>query len=298
MTGDRQKKGPRMAGGGQAGRKKVVTPSIAPRRSVSSNDSATPSDSTQEKFAMLPHRILTRRDLSLGAKAVYAAIRDRVGENGEAWPGQPTIAADCGVSCSTVQRAIHELVSAGLLKTTSRGAGRSLLYEVCDPGQSDSGQNDSGQNGRRGPVKMTGNPGQNDRIENQTHEPYPLNQTHERSTKPKRIKFSKQQLDSIYQAYPRKVGRAAALKAIDKALLVLAERGTQEPTAWLLERVEKYAASPAGRQRNFTPYPATWFNQARYDDDENEWANTNENARGQAASPARSRAMAGKYDDI
>lgn len=78
--------------------------------------------------------------------------------------------------------------------------------------------------------------------------------------------------DRIYAAYPRKVGKADALKAIDKALLRL--RGVvPDPAEWLLGRVQAYAASPHVRttEHRFIPHPATWMNQGRYDDDPAEW---------------------------
>lgn len=83
--------------------------------------------------------------------------------------------------------------------------------------------------------------------------------------------------ETIYQAYPRHVGKAKALLAIDKAIEVIAQRDAsmrKAPASWLLERVQKFADSPAGKRGNFTPYPATWFNGGRYDDDDAEWQRT------------------------
>lgn len=71
---------------------------------------------------------------------------------------------------------------------------------------------------------------------------------------------------AIYQAYPKKVGRGAALRAIAKAL-------TKVEFAVLLEAVQKFANSPAVTSKRgtpdwqFVPYPATWFNQERWADD-------------------------------
>ncbi|HEX2972656.1 MAG TPA: hypothetical protein VHP11_10005 [Tepidisphaeraceae bacterium] len=84
-------------------------------------------------------------------------------------------------------------------------------------------------------------------------------------------------MQRIYDAYPRKVGKAAALKAIAKALAIIKTRPNKpaDPVRWLLERVESFAKSPAGQQGKYTPHPATWFNQGRYDDDSNEWNSNN-----------------------
>lgn len=80
-------------------------------------------------------------------------------------------------------------------------------------------------------------------------------------------------LDHIYNAYPRKVGRAAALKSIQKALHRVAKDGytVEQSVEFLLDRVACFAASPAGQKGQYTPHPATWFNQDRFLDDEQEW---------------------------
>jgi hypothetical protein len=80
-------------------------------------------------------------------------------------------------------------------------------------------------------------------------------------------------IDAIYQQYPRHVGKAAALKAIRVALRGIASRlgAPSDPAAWLTERVKRYADARAGQDPQFTPHPATWFNQGRFDDDPAEW---------------------------
>jgi hypothetical protein len=75
------------------------------------------------------------------------------------------------------------------------------------------------------------------------------------------------QAEMIYEAYPRKVARPAAIQAIRRALQA-------KSFDWLLGQVERYAEAVEGQSKKFVPHPATWFNQARYDDDPKEWANT------------------------
>ena len=72
----------------------------------------------------------------------------------------------------------------------------------------------------------------------------------------------------IYAAYPRKVGKAAALRAIERAIKRIPKTDAAE---WLMARTKEFAASPAGKKGIYTPHPATWFNQGRYDDDPREW---------------------------
>ncbi len=290
------KKGPSGLGSKRAGEGKVVTPIIAAPRSTSSDNSATPA----EKFVQLPKRLMRRSDLSPKAKLVYAVITDRIGVNGQAWPGYSRTAADTGLHLSSAKRAVAELITAGLLRKIERGPGLSNMYAIPDSAGGSRlhpVQGAPGADCDSHPVQAATQVVAGCDYRELTHELDPLNETRQRSKK-KSPQFSKAECERIYQVYPRKVGKAAALKAIDTALRAISKRGMLGAAAWLLDRVEKYAASPSGRQGKFTPHPAKWFNQARYDDDENEWANTDGNARSQAASPARSRAEAGKYDDI
>jgi len=72
--------------------------------------------------------------------------------------------------------------------------------------------------------------------------------------------------ERIYQAYPLKVGKPSALKAIRKVIAI-------EDAEMVLRRVESFAkARPPGTP--FTPHPATWFNGRRWEDDPATWAVT------------------------
>lgn len=70
--------------------------------------------------------------------------------------------------------------------------------------------------------------------------------------------------ETIYEAYPRKVGRPIAMRAIVKAL-------KKVPFEKLLELTKQYAAIRKSEDPNFTPHPATWFNQERWSDDPSTW---------------------------
>lgn len=85
----------------------------------------------------------------------------------------------------------------------------------------------------------------------------------------------------IYAAYPRKVGKTAALKAIQRAIRHI---GVTRGPDGLLERTKAYAAATAqwpAADKQFIPHPATWFNRGSYDDDPKEWL------RGAAAAPSQ-----------
>jgi hypothetical protein len=76
--------------------------------------------------------------------------------------------------------------------------------------------------------------------------------------------------ESIYLAYPKHVGKKAALKAIDAALKVKSSEFLLERSKAFSEAVKLWPAA----DHQFIPYPATWFNAGRYDDDPSEWERT------------------------
>lgn len=75
----------------------------------------------------------------------------------------------------------------------------------------------------------------------------------------------------IYAAFPKKVGKAKALKAIESAI---AETGDADR---LLQRTRSFAKATERwpeADRRFIKHPTTWFNQGCYDDDPAEWERT------------------------
>jgi hypothetical protein len=70
--------------------------------------------------------------------------------------------------------------------------------------------------------------------------------------------------EQIYKLYPKKVAKDDAMKAISKAL-----RKASKET--LIEAVTAYAEARQGQDAKFTPHPASWFNQGRWEDDRSTW---------------------------
>ncbi|MGI6417427.1 MAG: hypothetical protein ACOX1P_17345 [Thermoguttaceae bacterium] len=76
-----------------------------------------------------------------------------------------------------------------------------------------------------------------------------------------------------WEHYPRKTGRKAAAKAYASAVKEISAEHRIAPTEAqerLLEAARVFAASDKGRGA-FVPYPTTWLNQGRYDDDPRTW---------------------------
>lgn len=80
--------------------------------------------------------------------------------------------------------------------------------------------------------------------------------------------------EEFWKVVPRKEGKGAAETAYAKAAARIAGRsgpGGDDPDAFLLERMKAFAQTPRGRAGKHCPHPATWLNQARYDDDPAAW---------------------------
>lgn len=75
-------------------------------------------------------------ELSHRGKVVYMYLKDRADSEGRCWPGIRTIAAELGLSRSTVKRALDELCSAGLISKSPRwrenGSLSSNLYRLLE----------------------------------------------------------------------------------------------------------------------------------------------------------------------
>lgn len=66
--------------------------------------------------------------------------------------------------------------------------------------------------------------------------------------------------ESFYLVYPRKVGKQAALKAFIKA----AKKSGPES---IVEGVKRFANDPNLPDKQFIPYPASWLNAGRWEDE-------------------------------
>lgn len=241
------------------------------RQPASSQPEPPPAKATLVSNAWI-NTVFETSGISGGARLIMLALADRANDDGEAWPGIADIAKRAELSERHTKRIIKKLVADGLVEI-QRGGGRSRTnrYQlkgdvgvtVCDP-----------ETVTSAPETVTSAPPKGDICGAKgdvgvTPTPLTLSRTHK---KPSR-RFSVAHREQIYQAYPRHVGKAAALRKIDQVLAELAKRsGIDNPVAWLLARVQAFAQSPAGRAGQFTPHPATWFHKGKYDDDDQEWA--------------------------
>jgi hypothetical protein len=94
-----------------------------------------------------------------------------------------------------------------------------------------------------------------------------------KSSKPTEV-----QTEQLYSLYPRKRDKLDAKKAIHKAVAVVMTGDADHPAMqledaldYLARRVTIYAQCVQGRDPDFIPYPASWFNAGSFWDDERDW---------------------------
>jgi hypothetical protein len=82
--------------------------------------------------------------------------------------------------------------------------------------------------------------------------------------------YTPQDVEAIYDAFPRKYGRQRALREIEKAI---SKEG--KAVAFLMQKTQEYAEAVATwpkQERKFVLSPAKFFADAHYDDDPREWS--------------------------
>lgn len=85
--------------------------------------------------------------------------------------------------------------------------------------------------------------------------------------------------EEVWKAYPRKVAKPSALTAIRKAIKA-------HGYLRVLAATRRFAVIRPDKNDSYTPHPATWFNQQRYNDDPATWESK---AKGQKGAPVKTR---------
>jgi transcription initiation factor IIE alpha subunit len=85
---------------------------------------------TQRGWTGVPNFILESKEISVGAKLIYAMLLKYARELDECFPGQNRLAEDMGNGERSVRRWLRELEQVGLVTIKQRGQGRPNLYTV------------------------------------------------------------------------------------------------------------------------------------------------------------------------
>ena len=85
---------------------------------------------TRHGFTQVPNFILTKEDISVGAKLAYTMLLKYAWSNDACFPGQVTLAKDMGATDRSVRTYLKELEAAELLEIKQRGLGKTNLYRL------------------------------------------------------------------------------------------------------------------------------------------------------------------------
>jgi len=85
---------------------------------------------TRHGFTQVPNFILTKNDISVGAKLSYAMLLKYAWDNDACFPGQAKLAVDMGAAERSIRTYLKELETAGLLEIKQRGLGKTNLYRL------------------------------------------------------------------------------------------------------------------------------------------------------------------------
>ena len=85
---------------------------------------------TLHGFTQVPNFILTKKELSVGAKLAYAMLLKYAWADQACFPGQLTLADDMGAGERSVRTYLKELETAGILEIKQRGLGKTNLYRL------------------------------------------------------------------------------------------------------------------------------------------------------------------------
>lgn len=183
---------------------------------------------------------------SAACKLVLMGLASYANEDGECWPRQETLAEKTCQTSRSVRQHLAWLEEHGYIsrehRSTTSGR-RSDMYlltlEATQPEKSSACA--TGKKRQTQPEKSS------------------ACSIHESVSK--NIPDARDPAELIYQAYPRKVGKLHALKAVEKALKL-----TDFDT--LMGAVKRFAdkARSERTEERFIPHPATWFNAGRWMD--------------------------------
>jgi hypothetical protein len=85
---------------------------------------------TLHGFTQVPNFILTKKDISVGAKLAYAMLLKYAWGDQACFPGQLKLAEDMGAGERSVRTYLKELETAGILEIEQRGLGKTNLYRL------------------------------------------------------------------------------------------------------------------------------------------------------------------------
>jgi hypothetical protein len=185
------------------------------------------------------------------------ALADYSNDEGVCWPSLKSLAGRIRGTRRGVQRMLDALIADGEVELVEMGGGRGQPSRYLLERYSEGGVLTDFRKGD--PERTKGDP-QATKGAIDLGQSVPERQNHQRTP------TLEAEVVNIYEAYPLKKGRPAALRAIRAALKKI-------DTDTLLARTQAFAKARNG-DLAYCPNPATWFNQERFNDDPSTWGRT------------------------
>jgi hypothetical protein len=203
---------------------------------------------------------------TLGARLVHLALADSANDDygGLLWSTQGTIAKKAGVSRATANSVLQRMVGDGwlgeateqevatiraLMKDPRAKVYRFVTCQISDTSDGATCQDDE--------ADVSSSPARC--VESTGSRLLPTQEQPNGNARGLPVPSMAQAFEEWWLVYPRHVGKQAAHKAYDRALVNVSP-------ARLIEAAERFRDDP-NREDRFTPHPTTWLNQGRWDDD-------------------------------
>lgn len=196
------------------------------------------------RFSIVPEWVIYAQ-VSSHAVRLYAVLARYANESRQCSPGRKRLADHMGVSVSTMDRALDELVQLGAVTVTRQkdqaGDWASNLYVL----------------GVVSPVTTPLVTGDQTVVAPVTTKREPVEREQELSFN----EHDDPAFDEFWKAYPRRIGKGHAKKAWAGAL----KRGANP--AELVKAATDFGQTVNGSDPRFVPHPSTWLNGERYADE-------------------------------
>ena len=223
---------------------------------------------TGDLYAIIPNAVLEDETLRPNAKLLYAKVSSLQRINGFCYASNDYLSKGLGLkSKDTVTKLLRQLTDAGyvsieIIRDENNAVTGRKIYLAENPSISDT---PPGQIVGRSRTNILEVP---DKQAGRLPDKYPTknisNKNKAKNTPPKSPKGDgwEREFDLFWEAYPRKKGKRDAMRAFAKL------RG-KEDLSTLLSALERQKQSQQWTKDNgqYIPYPATWLNGCRWEDE-------------------------------